>query len=176
MTKDTETLERIRLRCTECGDCWIWNGAMSNGRTPVMSYHGKLTSVRKVMAITHGMRINGKPVSNSCHDSRCVAHEHLLMQTQSQIQKTYSVILGHQRNPVRVKKARDNRKDLILSIEKAREIRQSDKCPEDLAQEYGVAVSTIEDVINYRSWKEFGSASIFSGLIAANNAQQRARA
>lgn len=178
MTKDTETLERIRLRCTECGGCWLWRGAMSDSRSskrPVMQHHEKVMSVRRVVAEAMNVPIRGNlRATNTCADSRCVSPEHLKIMDQRQIQSRASRLTRHQVRPSRNIKIQASRTNKILDWEKVAEIRSSDKSNADLAVQYRVAVCTIQDVRAYRSWRIY-LANPFSGLMPANH-EAKARA
>lgn len=47
-----------------------------------------------------------------------------------------------------------HKRNILLSIEKARNIRNSNKNKDELSKIYGVTVCTIRDVLSNRSWKE----------------------
>lgn len=168
MAKNTELIESIRMRCVECGDCWLWQGAMSDSRSskrPVMQHENKVQSVRRVVAGAVGKKIVGNlRASNICADSRCVAPDHVKIMDQKQIQTRASEITKHQSNPARIKKMQQSLPQKILNWEMVHEIRASDKTHRQLAAEYGVTPCTIWGVKTHRSWREY-QANPFSGLM-----------
>lgn len=71
------TLKIIKSRCTEDGDCWMWNGAADDRGRPTMHYKGKTMAVRRVVRmLTDGQDIPaGMQVPCECGRTGCVSPE-----------------------------------------------------------------------------------------------------
>lgn len=67
------TLEQIRMRCDEVGDCWIWTQSCAgNSKTPQMRFERRAVNARRVTFFLH----NGfwpSMVCASCRNPKCVA-------------------------------------------------------------------------------------------------------
>lgn len=175
---ETDTARRIRLRCIECGDCWLWQGATSTSeasRRPAMNHQGKVNSVRRVLAVDMGLQLlNGRRASNSCANSLCVSPDHLTEMTPAAVQRRTAELTGHQRRPTRNARMRDAHASK-LTMELAREIRASPLTQQQAADHYGVSKVVIWRIRNHLSWREY-ETNPFAGLLAANDAKSRSRA
>lgn len=81
-------VEKVLMRCVECGDCRLWTGPLDTEGAPIFRITGsrKLLSVRRYLAEQLGMDINGKFASNLCERKTCVEPEHIRMMTRKQLQ------------------------------------------------------------------------------------------
>lgn len=166
---DIETVEQIKLQCTEEGDCWIWDGDRKNGRTPTIYLGGKLCSVRRVVAEATGLELGRKLLAtNTCNDQRCVAPHHIVAMTQKGLQKRSAEVLKHQSSMSRLIKLR-NTKRATLNMQTARAIRAQEglKTNRALAKEYGVCETQIGRIMKHKVWRELENP--FMQLIAAAN-------
>lgn len=65
------TLDDIKARCVEEGECWLWKGALSDGKWPCIWYEGKTVPVRRVVWTMH----KGKQIpKNVCITPKCDNH------------------------------------------------------------------------------------------------------
>lgn len=163
----THTLESLRSRVIEVGDCWEWQGYMQNGTPQVVAYPGgvkKMVSVRKTLREL----VTGQPqpdghYSNTCGNHRCVNPEHTLYKSES----------GHMREMGRKRKvtavtANKLRKFRVeaglakLDESKAQEIRLSPEPAPVLAERFGVSKSWITKIRRGKAWRVLSSP--FAGL------------
>lgn len=62
------TLDDIKDRCVEEGECWLWKGALSGGKWPCIWHEGKTVPVRRVVWTLH----KGKTIpANVCITPKC---------------------------------------------------------------------------------------------------------
>lgn len=161
------TLQDIHARCTECGDCRIWDGATNGKGDPkihTIGPHGKriwLSGRRIVMALKLGRALDRKElVTASCGNKLCL--EHLEITDRSAVSRRTNAQAAT-RAKRSVASARTNQAKIgKLTMEAARAIRASDKTGRALAHEYGVSYGLISRVRLHRGWKEQGNP--FAGL------------
>jgi len=154
------TLSDILKRTTECGDCLLWAGSC-NGRGQPKVHNG--SARRRVYELAHGPVPVGKRISVDCDQVKCLNPEHLVAVTVSKIST-----ITNARHDVKLKRqassAKTNRPKLgKITIEIARELRNSDRPGIELARELGVSTSLISRVRCGRSWVEHSHP--FAGLL-----------
>lgn len=164
---DCETYEYLISCCDEDGDCLVWAGPNSRN---VPSYYkrdedgkNRKKSVRKAMYLYRAKRMpKGYRVVQTCSTLLCVNPAHMKALSPSDyskhIGKAYS---SAKRSYYAINRANPNF-PATLDIEKATQIRMSEKKATELAQEFGVSVRTIQDVRAYKTWNR---RNMFSGLI-----------
>jgi hypothetical protein len=71
----TQTLDKIKARCVEVGDCWVWQGAHDGKGRPVCVHMGKRISVRRLAKqLDEGREIQRHLVAAcKCGDEKCVS-------------------------------------------------------------------------------------------------------
>jgi len=154
--------ERARLKCVECGDCLLWQGATNAKGYPKFS---KRSARRVVWEEAKDVKLKpSKLVTVTCGQSLCLNIEHLALTTKSEAAKR-----GNAPTSVRLRKAegsaRTNRAKFgKLDMEKARYIRDSDKTGVELAAELGISKDLVSKVRNHRGWREY-RANPFTGLM-----------
>ncbi|WP_315125266.1 hypothetical protein [Comamonas antarctica] len=161
------TLDDIKARCVEEGDCWIWQGAVSDAGYPIMKrYGGPCLLVRRVAIALAGREPKPRqPVACTCDDKRCVAPAHLKLSTWSKVGKT-AAAKGSYSGKARCAKVSAGRRangNLKLNAEIARTIRESVESGPVLSARYGVNRSLINAIKRGDIWKEYAN-SPFSGL------------
>lgn len=160
------TLDRIKARCIEEGDCLIWQGALSKQGFPSMKFEGKSTTVRRVvMKLSGSPAASRQPVVCSCDEKKCVKLEHLKRSTIKKVSRKavktgYLSSLARRANVSATKRKSEKAR---LTIEKAREIRASDETGVALAKRYGVDETIIGRVRRGKLWIEY-AATPFAGL------------
>lgn len=160
------TLDKIKARCVEEGDCLIWQGGVSKEGYPIMKHGGACLHVRRVAIALDGREPKRRqPVTCSCGDKRCIQPRHLKLSTYSKIGKATAAtgVYAAKARCAKVAHANRNRADTKLTMEIAREIRASTESSEALAARYGVYRSRINAVRRGDAWKEY-AATPFAGL------------
>lgn len=137
------TMDLIRSKCIEDGDCLVWQAGKStttNTGIPYMKADGKIVPVRRWIAENIlKLPIKGKLASNICANPACVAPEHVAMKTRVKLQKDTVARTLYHLNPVRnaklAKAARDRSPHPPEMVEKIRAAEGSHKA---IARELGV--------------------------------------
>lgn len=163
----THTVDSLKSRCIEVGDCWEWQGYIQNKTPQVVSYPGgvkKMVSVRRVLRelVTSQEQPDGH-YSNTCGNYRCVNPEHTLYKTDSGHMRA----MGKKRkvSAVTANKLRQYRVEnglAKLDEAKAQEIRLSDEPGPVLAERYGVSRAWINKIRRGQVWRVLSSP--FAGL------------
>lgn len=171
----SEVIDQIYAKCVEVGDCWQWTGSFSQNGTPVQGSRERTSSVRKVLYDSINEHKSGRRVVwTECANQWCVCPDHLRCGTR----KMFNAVLAR-RGKFAVddtKRAtrlvhRRSRPDVKLSMESARQIRSlsPEMSAAAIARKFGVADTTVLDVLRGKLWKEPASlsASVFNWRPAA---------
>ncbi len=162
------TIDRIKDRCTMCGDCWEWQGACNGSGHPKVAWlneEGRThKSARRVawMLGARGPLPDNKLVTVGCGNIRCLNPQHLKLTSKAEVARKTNA-RASTRFKRKVNAAAANRAKLgKITMEIAREIRASKKTCTQLAQELGCSVSLVSKVRVNRSWVELNTP--FAGL------------
>ncbi len=162
MTEGTYLADRVRMRCIEDADCWVWQGAVQGKSMPLMNNGGNIMAVRRALFLDlHGEVQKGCEVVGTCETRLCVNPEHIGQITV----KTRRRLLAQKRNlqPVSAALIAKNRKlHAKLDLEKVRHIRACDERSDVLAELYGVSRTRINQVRSGSAWPD---ANPFAGLL-----------
>lgn len=160
----TIDLKHIQDRCREDGDCWIWRMAITSNGTPTIHVGDRLIGTRRVVAGLMGLNIDGKVVTTTCGDSRCVCPDHILVATKRRMAELIVERTGHPYRLERRKKISDSARARIgkLTPELAQEIRESSETLKVISERMGVAKGTAQRVRAGQAWKDYSSP--FAGL------------
>lgn len=164
------TLEELKARCIEDGDCLRWQGA-GNGKG-----HGKvmlrrpdgtrqgITARRLAWQLRTGKPVpHGKLVGVTCENEDCL--EHLCLTTKSaSSRKGMAPLAVKIKRAISCAAANQARLGVVGGMDKAREIRASSKTGIELAVELGISESTISKIRCHKSYKEHSNP--MSGLLA----------
>lgn len=157
------TLDDIKVRCEEVGECWEWQGAYSPSGTPVMYARAERTTVRRVVwRIVKGAPLDPELMAGvKCDNPRCVRPEHIKPKTKAQV---LSGMASNGNQALRAAKiaAAQRKRSTKLDEAKVAHIRTSDATNVALAAELGVHHSLISAIRKGRAWRNFGSP--FAGL------------
>jgi len=158
----THTVDSLKARCIEVGECWEWQGYMQNNTPQVIGYPGglkKMVSVRRVLReLLTGQSQPDGHYGNSCGNTRCVNPDHTLYKSQA----LHMRAMGKKRkvSMVTANKLRKFRVEAGLAKldeEKAQEIRLSDEPAPVLAEKFGVSKSWITKIRRGKAWRVLAS-------------------
>jgi hypothetical protein len=161
------TLDSLKARTIEEGDCWLWQGYIQNNTPQVVSYASgskRMVSVRRLLRelITGRVQPDGH-YSNTCGNPLCVNPDHTIwrgqdahMRAMAKKRRVSDVTANKLRN------YRVNTGQAKLSESKAQEIRLSEEPGPVLAERYGVSRSWINRVKRGEVWRVLSSP--FAGL------------
>jgi len=152
------TLQTVKDRCVEEGECWIWQLGLSSGGYPQARIDGRARIVRKWVydVLLNKRRPVDSVVRCSCENKLCLSPAHLVHGTQADaVRDSYT---SGARCPVEMTAKR--RANIVkqgltkLDMAKAQEIRSkaSTQSKTQLAQDYGVSLSTVKSVVSGRYW------------------------
>jgi hypothetical protein len=159
------TLASIMARTEDYGDCQVWTGYAPN-KTPSLDYYGKMTSVRRVIAILSGREIKDEGFfAAKCGTDLCVCPEHIIQRSRAVHMRVMAK--GAATGTVHTERIRKvtltrRKQSAKLDMGKARDIRASEESGPVLAQRYGVNRSLINKVRANKAWID--TASPFAGL------------
>ena len=166
MSELARILRYVTSRCEieQVADpCWIWDNRTR--KTPVMSYGGKMVSVRRVIAHAQGrVALHGqyRRAIPSCENPLCVAPHHIdIVPPSVSIKRAMARTGAPARRGIKVAMAKQKTAKLTAEIVLA--IRASSTPNAELAELYDVNISTIRDARYGRTWKYIG-ANPWAGL------------
>lgn len=173
----TFSMQWIRLRCDRDEDtgCLLWKQHVSKTGAPVAtkrSDDGRKPAFqirRVVWEHKNGPIPCGMVVTCSCGKSRCLSHLEL-------ITKAEVIRRQWQRPDLRAKllagMTKAGRARVLMTIEKAREIRASNDTLKVAAEKHGISISLASMIRRNIRWKE--EANPFAGLFAMNDGERKA--
>jgi hypothetical protein len=161
------TLDSLKARTIEEGDCWLWQGYIANNTPQVVSYASgskRMVSVRRLLRELETGRVQPDGhYSNTCGNPLCVNPDHTIwrgqdahMRAMAKKRRVSDVTANKLRN------YRVNTGQAKLSESKAQEIRLSEEPGPVLAERYGVSRSWINRVKRGEVWRVLSSP--FAGL------------
>lgn len=162
MTEDAEIpgefVTRVLARCIEEGDCLVWQGAMNNGTSPVLSFGNRVYAVRRVMWVGMGKKLDPKRhICSGCGNPACVTPEHAIQKTRGIKRGTKkTVAVRHNMAEARRRKARLNWDDVA-------EIRASDAPVREIARQKSISPDHVRRIQSGQYWNA-NLNSPFAGL------------
>tara|TARA_R100000365_G_C2748380_1_gene79765 strand:+ start:1651 stop:2196 length:546 start_codon:yes stop_codon:yes gene_type:complete len=173
------SLDDIKARCHEVGECWEWAGAVGGNCIPcacIPTAYPKQPSTRArrvtVTALSWeaytGKSATGKSVWRTCCNQLCVNPAHLRAGTRTQM-CAYLVGMGaYRRTPASIAAiTKGKRKEAKLTMAQAREIRESTLPAIVLSATYGVHHSMVTRIRRGEAWRETVAASSIFAMGAA---------
>ena len=161
------TIQRLmrRILVDPATDCWIWKGRFVNG-VPIATVEGRCISVRRFFhERDKGKLPDGQRVTYTCEDARCVigAHSKALTIRAMLIEGARRGLRYDARWKARQIIARRNSKDVVVSMEIARQIRQrltEIDNKRQVAREFNVSDSTVGKIARNQAWREAPASSL----------------
>jgi hypothetical protein len=164
MTKEIihHTLETLHALCNEVGECWEWKRSTNGAKMPQTRHAGKVVGARKLAFVLAGNEVkDGFYVVPKCKNYRCINPECSKQVTPAKFMKDENK--GRVKSLATCEKlSTSSRRWAKLTPDDVANIRGSDKPGRQLAQEHGVALKTIWNARNNRTWQEYRSP--WSGL------------
>lgn len=163
----TVTMDWVNERCEEDGDCLIWKLRVSGTNQPVYCFrvdgkHYGRHVRRLVWTASGGRELRPKEVvTPSCGNSKCLNPEHLGVSTKAKILRK-SMDRPDVRAAYSATGAKRMRPEAKLTMEKAAQIRASDKKPKELAEEFGVCTAMVSKIRRGVAWRDLSNP--FAGL------------
>lgn len=159
------TLEHLKSRTDEVGQCWIWNSTTSSNGYPIIKPYGCRCELARRLAFTlAGGTLNPRePVAVKCDEKLCINPDHLEKSTVSKIGKNAAKRGGWKSKTRGAKIANAKRKTGKLSMDIAKEIRYSAETLVVVAERFKINVSWAKKIRNGSAWKEY-TPNAFTGL------------
>ena len=158
----THTVDSLKARCIEVGECWEWQGYISNNTPQVVGYPDgvkKMVSVRRVLReLVTGQSQPDGHYGNTCGNLLCVNPDHTIWRGESAHMKlmakkrTVSTVTANKLRKFRVEAGLAK-----LDESKAQEIRLSSESGPVLAEKFGVSKSWINRIKRGEVWRVLSS-------------------
>ena len=152
------TIESLRARCIEDGDCLIWQGGAYTNGSPRAHVHGerRTTSARAVWLVLHGkVQQPGKFAFSTCGNPLCMAHAVFL--TRAQIGKRVAALTGYAQNPARRERIALSKRATAspLTPDQVHDIRYGPGLITEKAARHKVSEQTASAIVNGRRWRDY---------------------
>lgn len=158
--KTVWSMDEVRSRCDEVGNCLIWRGGVNSAGYPMASFKGKSKSVGSIVYTD----ILGKErklryrLTTRCHNPRCVSDICLHQSKHGDI-----LSAAHKRrresDPLSLRRDQRASSRAKLSPEIAEEVRASPKTAIELGAELGVHPESIRSIRRGNAYKAPMSAA-----------------
>lgn len=161
------TLNDIKARCEEVGECWIWQGAVSASGYPIMKAAGVRSGcllVRRVVVELDGRpAAHRQPVLASCGERLCCNPACLKPSTASAVGKAAAKAGAWQTIARRAKIAKAQRQRVgKLTQEIVAEVKSSAESSRTIAKRLGINRRRVVEIRNGRAWIDYSNP--FAGL------------
>lgn len=163
------TVDDIKNRSDEVGDCWEWRGSYSTDGVPVLNKK----SVRRLGAKAIGKHIPPLFVATTkCNNQRCVCPDHILIVSRTR-RIQMNVEDGRYYNPAKTAKmVKTKAKKSRFPDELVEAVRTAQGETRDIADRFNVPITWAYKVRQGICRKAPGNP--FFGLMAANDSKRRA--
>lgn len=154
------TLKQIHARCIPDGDCLRWQGGLSKsaGHPKINDKSGR----RLVYELAHGPIPDKALLTITCECMDCLNPAHLALTNKAEVSRKVNASQS-----MRMRKAaasaKAKRPHAKLTIEQAREVRDSIGRCADVAALYGVHLTLVSKIRRGEAWRELGP-NPFQGL------------
>jgi len=157
------TLESLKKRTIEVGECWEWQGYFGN-KVPAVCNDGKMTSVRRLFSdLLNNKHPAGGFIVPKCENIKCVNPEHSKHMTHSKFAAmSGKKAKGSLTRKVKIQAFRHTF-NAKLDWEKADEIRVSTEPSRKIAARFGVDKSLVCKIRAGKAWVRYNTP--FAGLL-----------
>lgn len=124
--------------------CWEWDGRLDKQGYGVLALRDKrqVFAHRTAYSVWVGELIDGQAVCHACDNPKCINPEHLWQGTN-----------GDNLRDMTIKERGNTRKLTADDVREIRRRRANRERVDDLAEEFGVNVSTVYNAVKGRTWK-----------------------
>ena len=145
------TIESLKAKTVEIGDCWIWQGYFAN-KTPQVYWDGKVMSVRRVIKElqTGKKAYKNIYISTKCGEEKCINPDHYRYSTM----REHMILMAKNANPqgikrrMKLREAAKKRGLIKLTDEQVSNILMSDESGPVLAARFNVTRGLINKIRN----------------------------
>jgi hypothetical protein len=157
------TLESLKKRTIEVGECWEWQGYFGN-KVPAVCNDGKMISVRRLFSdLLDGKHPAGGFIVPKCENIKCVNPDHSKHMTHSKFAAmSGKKAKGSLTRKVKIQAFRHTF-NAKLDWEKADEIRVSTEPSRQIAARFGVDKSLVCKIRAGKAWIRYNTP--FAGLL-----------
>lgn len=166
------TLDQIRERCIEVGNCWEWQGGTSNGLPKIYvpgkdGKRGGHTPARRYVMKLMGTKLEqGQLVSPKCGNSLCIAPHHAVISNRSEVALRMHANGFSKTAAFRAKIGAIGRARSKLTPEIVQEMRLSGLTTRAAGKKYGISQYSAWRIMSGNAWKDYSSP--FAGLVRQN--------
>lgn len=161
------TLESLRARCIEEGDCWLWQGAATGG-VPSIGFKGKTVYVRRyILEVLQGRSLGHKQrTTPTCFNHLCINPEHIMLTSRSIIQKRWTNHAGYMQAPARRLKITVSRRERSpYSLETVQKVHDMEGTMSQraIARTLGTSRNFVQKLLSGKSWQPLNNP--WAGLL-----------
>ncbi len=140
-------IEANAMPIPHCG-CWVWMGCLTRGGYGSLRYNGPTRLAHRVSWLAFkGVIPADRDVLHQCDEPSCVNPDHLFLGDHSDnMRDMFAKGRGNRVTGERHHKSK-------LTVEDVRSIRASGLSAYAVAKQYDMDKSTIQDVLNRKTWK-----------------------
>lgn len=150
--KNTKSVELITSNIEISKGCWLWAGSKNADGYGTVSLNGKNQKAHRVSyEVFNGPIPSNMVVMHKCDRPACVNPEHLTLGVQS------DNVADMDRKGRRVAPASENARTAKLTWTEVRQIRKyanGGKSRQWLADKYNLHISSVDNILKNRTWKE----------------------
>lgn len=152
------TLDEVKDRCEEEGECLLWTGGMASGISPCLKVEGRTSNLRTLLWRGSGkVLLKDEYVGTTCKNPRCVLH--LARKKKAKVLVGRTVPADTRRRIAMAWKAKSKLSDADVQA-----IRLSEATHTALSEQFGVAHSTIRKIRAGALRRDYSNP--FAGLAA----------
>lgn len=170
--KTTYTMETLKARCVEEGECWIWQGYFGNG-TPMVSHAGKFQAVRRVFTeLTQGETRKGGYYVPTCDEKTCVNPEHTAWHNPANHYRRMGAVAMASESGQQIRRAKISAAKRQISDEAIADIMHSNDSSRVVASRHGISPTTVTKYRRGISGTTL-QCNPWAGLMPANDSKTR---
>lgn len=157
------TMDLIKDRIIEEGDCWIWMGAYSH-TAPAVRDGDKVVQVRRLIAEKFlGKKINGLFAVPKCKNSECVCPDHIRIVSRATLNKMTIEKTQFHLRPDRIAKLKlAAQKRYNIDMNKVEAVRKAEGSGRQIAKDFGMNLSVVQKI---RNGAHYQIGNVWAGLM-----------